>query len=139
MNVLQNIYDNSPVFFQHIMTSVKGYQNTKNRFGRIYYEHREFLRDFDNWTLERKCEYQRKELIKFVRYAYENSSFYHELYKDIDIYSIENIDDLKKLPIVDKEMLRSSIEDVYTVNKKDALEGHTGGTTGKSYGNAGSF
>ncbi len=132
MNVLQNIYDNSPVFFQHIMTSVKGYQNTKNRFGRIYYEHREFLRDFDNWTLERKCEYQRKELIKFVRYAYENSSFYHELYKDIDIYSIENIDDLKKLPIVDKEMLRSSIEDVYTVNKKDALEGHTGGTTGKS-------
>lgn len=132
MDTLQRIYDKSPVFFQHIMTSVKGYQNAKNRFGKIYYEYREFLKDFDNWTLDRKYEYQRNELIRFIRYAYENSSFYHELYKDIDIYSIENIDDLKELPVVDKEMLRASIEDVYAVNKKGAIEGHTGGTTGKS-------
>jgi phenylacetate-CoA ligase len=46
--------------------------------------------------------------------------------------SIKSVEDLKLLPIVDKEMLRANIEDVVTISRKGAVIGHTGGTTGKS-------
>ena len=46
---------------------------------------------------------------------------------------IKTTEDLKKLPIVDKEMLRKNIHECFTLsNKNSELEGHTGGTTGKS-------
>lgn len=129
---LQKIYDLSPIFFQNIMTSVKGYLNSKERYGKKYYEHREFLKKFDTWSMEKKKEYQRKELVKFIKFVYENNEFYHELYKNIDISQINTVDDLKKLPIVDKEMLRANISNCVSKNCGLTHESHTGGTTGKS-------
>ena len=132
MGLLEKIYDNTPIFFQNIMVSVSGYQRNRNRYGQVYLEHLKFLADFDTWPLEKKLEYQRQELIKFICYAYENSKFYRRLYKGIDIASIKSVEDLKVLPIVDKEMLRENIADVVTIPRQGAVEGHTGGTTGKS-------
>lgn len=132
MGLLENLYDKSPIFFQNIMTSVSGYQRNMTRYGKAYYEYIRFLSDFDTWSVEQKLEYQQKELQKFIRYAIENSKFYKTLYKNVDINSIQSIDDLKQLPIVNKEMLRENINDVITISKKYAVEGHTGGTTGKS-------
>jgi phenylacetate-CoA ligase len=132
MSLLEKIYDNSPIFFQNIMASVSGYQRNSTRYGQVYYDHLKFLADFDTWPLEKKLEYQRQEFIKFISYAYENSKFYRRLYKDINIASIKSVEDLKALPIVNKEMLRENIADVVTIPRKGAVEGHTGGTTGKS-------
>lgn len=132
MGFLERVYDKSPICFQNIMASVSGYQKNRNRYGKVYYEQLKFLREFDKLSLEDKLDFQKKELIRFIRYANKNSPFYRELYKDVDIGSISNIADLKKLPIVDKEMIRSNINEVSTIPKKGALKGHTGGTTGKS-------
>mgnify|MGYP003391420443 CR=1 FL=1 len=87
--------------------------------------------------MNEKLKFQEKEFIEFINYAYENSSFYKELYRDIDIHSIKQMSDIKKLPIVDKEMIRANINQVNinqvnTVVRMGAVEGHTGGTTGKS-------
>lgn len=132
MGFLEKVYDKSPVFFQNIMTSIAGYKKNRTRYGKTYYEYREFLKEFDKYSLEEKKEYQREKLVEFVKYAYENSSFYRELYKDIDINSINDISDLEKLPIVDKEMIRENIKEISTVPPRNAVETHTGGTTGKS-------
>lgn len=132
MSKLQKIYDNSPIWFQNIMVSVKGYQNQSHRYGKKYWEFREFYREFDTWPLDRKLEYQNEQLREFIKYALSNSRFYKELYAEIDLSSIQTSENLGFLPIVDKEMLREHIEDVITISHKGALEGHTGGTTGKS-------
>lgn len=132
MGILEKIYDKSPIFFQNLMVSISGYERNRNRYGKTYFEHRKFLEDFDKWSLQKKHDYQRNELVKFLHFAIKSSKFYKELYKNIDIDSINSIEDLKILPIVDKEMLRSGIDDVNTIPRKGAVEGHTGGTTGKS-------
>lgn len=128
---LQAVYDRSPIFFQNIMTTVKGYKNAQTRYGKAYYAYRAFLKDFATWPLEKKLEYQRAELVRFVRYANENSAFYRELYAGIDLDSIRSAEDLQKLPVVDKEMLRANI-DSCIVRGTPYVESHTGGTTGKS-------
>jgi len=132
MGLLEKIYDNSPILFQNLMVTISGYQRNMTRYGKVYLEYLNFLSDFDSWSLNRKLDYQLKELVEFIKYAVDNSKFYKNLYKDIDINSIRTIEDLNKLPIVDKEMLRANIDDVCTISTKEAVEGHTGGTTGKS-------
>lgn len=132
MGVLENVYDHSPIFFQNIMCSVSGRIKYKNRYNQEYWRQREFCKEFDSWSLEKQLEYQKNELIAFVRFAYNNSRFYHNIYANCDINSIKSVEDLQKLPIVDKEMLRANINDVFTVSAKESLSGNTGGTTGKS-------
>lgn len=132
MGLFQKIYDYSPVFFQNVMVSLKGYLNNRVRYGKTYWEYRLFLRDYDMWPKEKKLRYQQEELISFIRFAYHNSKFYRNLYKDIDITLIRTIDDLKKLPILDKEMLRKHIDDIMIETDEPCWYSHTGGTTGKS-------
>nr|WP_299242816.1 hypothetical protein [uncultured Halomonas sp.] len=129
---LGSIYDSSPIWLQNVMVTAAGYRNNKVRYGKAYDAYREFLNKFDCMPINDKLEYQRAELVRFICYAHENSKFYQELYKGIDISKIHSVEDIKQLPIVDKEMLRSCADDVFTIAHKGAVEGHTGGTTGKS-------
>ncbi len=114
------------------MVSVSGYQRNASRYGKEYHKHLEFLKNFDAWSLDDKINYQNNELINFIHYVNANSKFYRNLYKSIDLSKIKTVDDLKLLPIIDKETLRANIEDINTVSKRKGIEGHTGGTTGKS-------
>jgi phenylacetate-CoA ligase len=132
MGLLERIYDKSPIFLQNLMVTISGYQRNRTRYGRVYYEYKSFLSNFDRLSLKEKLDYQEKELIKFVKYANENSKFYNNLFKNVNMDKIQGIQDLKKLPIVDKEMLRKNINEVFTIPSKGSIEGHTGGTTGKS-------
>ncbi len=132
MSFLEKVYDNSPIFLQNIMCSLEGYRKCRVRYADAYWKHRKFLEDFDNWPLEKQLEYQRTEMVKFIKYAYNNSKFYHNLYQGINIDEIQTVEDLKKLPMVDKEMLRANMSDVVTIDPREGGVGHTGGTTGKS-------
>lgn len=132
MGLLERVYDKSPIFIQNIMVTISGYKRNRTRYGRAYYEHREFLKKFDKYTLEEKFQFQEKEFVDFISYAYSKSCFYRELYKDVEIDTFNSVSDLRKLLVVDKEALRENIEKIVTIPKKSAVEGHTGGTTGKS-------
>lgn len=132
MNYFEKIYEISPIWMQNIMVSVSGYQRNASRYGKEYHKHLEFLKNFDAWSLDDKINYQNNELINFIHYVNANSKFYRNLYKSIDLSKIKTVDDLKLLPIIDKETLRANIEDINTVSKRKGIEGHTGGTTGKS-------
>lgn len=132
MSILQKVYDTSPIFFQNFMTTVKGYTNWKDRYGEEYYAHREFLKIFDKLSTEEKLEYQRKTLVEFINFVYENSEFYHELYKDVDIEKIQTVEDLQLLPVIDKETIRENIDRIVIDSCKPFHMVHTGGTTGKS-------
>lgn len=129
---LEAIYDRSPIFFQNFMVTVAGYQRNQKRYGSAYWKHRKFLKEFDEWSLEQKIEYQRLTLVCFLRDASSSSAYYRDFYSKVDLDSIQSVNDLNHLPIVDKEMLRSRINDVVTIPRSGAIEGHTGGTTGKS-------
>lgn len=128
----QNIYDRSPIFFQNFMATVYGYVTKRSRYGKAYYEHLEYLDKIHKYSREELEKLQFEELMKLLNNTVQKSKFYRELYEGIDINSFKSVDDLKKLPIVTKEMIRQNIDDVITIPKKRAAVGNTGGTTGKS-------
>jgi|SRR5690554_2135298 len=95
---LERLYDASPIWLQNAMVTAAGYRNSKSRYGKAYFEYKEFLKKFDALPLAEKLEYQRQELVRFVRYAYESSNFYRELYRDVDISKVQRVEDLQCLP-----------------------------------------
>ena len=132
MGMLQKVYDASPLPFQNLMTTVSGFQKNRTRYGRTYWDHRDWLKQYDKWSLEQKLEHQDALTRNFVLYAANNSPFYRDLYAEVDLDSVSGVESLQRLPLVDKEDLRVNADRVRTIPRKGAVEGHTGGTTGKS-------
>lgn len=129
---LMTIYNNTPIFMQNMMTTIKGYQYKRERNGEFYQNDLDFFGDFDDNDEQKVKAYQEKELQKLIQFAMENSDFYKKFYKGIDIEQIKTVNDLKKLPILEKEMVRKNLNDLYTLDKKDAVVSQTSGTTGKA-------
>ena len=129
---MQSMYDMSPLWIQHLMVTGYGHQAKRRRYGPYYREHLAFLDKFDHFSREQQRSYQLQELLKLLRYVRERSPFYRDLYTDVDIDSLRDVTDLRRLPVVTKDMLRENIEQIVTISKRSAHVGHTGGTTGMS-------
>jgi phenylacetate-CoA ligase len=87
------------------------------------------------WKREKLIDYQDKKLRKTVKYAYENSSFYHRKFKEVGVSpeDVRTVEDLNKLPIVRKEELKKNLSEV--VSKKFDVANlkvlRTSGSTGR--------
>jgi len=125
-------YNKCPIWLQNLSISLYGYKLYRQRNGKVYHEYFEELRNKDYSDLQSEKEYQNAELIKLVNYTVNNSPFYKEFYKGINISKIKTVNDLKLLPILEKETLRQNIEQVYTIKPENGIKSFTGGTTGKS-------
>jgi len=125
-------YNKFPIWLQNLSISLYGYKLYRQRNGKVYHEYFEELRNKDYSDLQSEKEYQNAELIKLVNYTVNNSSFYKEFYKGINISKIKTVNDLKLLPILEKETLRQNIEQAYTIKPENGIKSFTGGTTGKS-------
>ena len=129
---MQQIYDHAPLFAQNMMCTLSGWEKCRHRYGAAYWEHRRFLEEFDRWPLQKQVDYQNEQLHGLLQWTVRNSPFYARLYQDIDLSAIRTVEDMQKLPTVDKETLRRNIDAVVTRRGRGTVEGHTGGTTGKS-------
>ena len=124
------IYYSSPVFIQNVLTSLVGWKYKKLRYGQTYRNHIKELENRDYTKQETQINFQLNELKKIVSYAKRNSPFYSEFYMGIDEKNIQDLNDLKSLPVLNKAIVRISLNEMYTINEKDGNVSHTSGTTG---------
>lgn len=128
--MINKIYSILPIFFQNLLISIFNYLAYKKRYGGKYDL---YLNQFANNRLLSIRELkviQSQRYEAFLKNTFNKSSFYNSLYKNIpDFYKLENI---KKLPILDKEIFRKEIHSINTIGKKEGIVSKTGGTTGKS-------
>jgi len=72
-----------------------------------------------------------------VRFAYNNIPFYHKTFKKFGIYpeNIKNIEDLEKLPVLTKEIIKNNWEEFKPVNLSlmKYYNRATGGSTGTPF------
>ena len=92
-----------------------------------------FLKKSDRWSLGELEAYQFKKLMELLRFAKEHSSFYGELYKDIDIEGFVCLEDLKKLPMLSKKDLLEYGDQIHTSHSfSKTFKANTSGSTGES-------
>ena len=96
---------------------------------------RSYIREIDGLYNMSDVALQKRNEERFLeifRTAYDKSKFYHKLYLDNGIKKedIKTLEDIKKLPVVTKEMVKKYASEMLTVPRFMVIAGHTSGTTG---------
>lgn len=70
--------------------------------------------------------------LKIFRKTYDKSPFYHKLYTEANINKedINGLDDIKKLPVITKDMVKQYANQMLVTSKWKLIKNHTSGTTG---------
>lgn len=96
---------------------------------RPYVKRIDAMYEMSNEDLKKRNE---ERFLHIFRRAYDKSPFYHRLYSEAGIKKedITCLDDIKKLPVITKDMVKKHAAEMLTVPKWQVMAGHTSGTTG---------
>ena len=93
----------------------------------------EFRRN-DRLTSEEILDLQNRKLYKLVKHCYENVPYYTKLFNHLGLKpeDIQTREDLKKLPILTKQIIRDNYNDLMskTIPSSRLIKSSTGGSTG---------
>lgn len=108
--LLDKVYPLLPVTFQNVAISAFGYKWHKRRFGGVFEEELKKFKDRESYSEQQWRDYQTSELRKLLIHAIETVPYYRELFKSKgfskEAFSKFELEDLAKLPVIEKDTLR---------------------------------
>lgn len=134
MNKLMNVYNILPVWLQNIMITAKGYSIQRERYEGDFKKNVATLNKSQWFSEEEFLILQNEKLKRIIKHAYNNVPYYRNLFdlNSINPNDINDVSDLKKIPLLDKSVIRNNIKLFVAKNiPRNKLIPHTtGGTTG---------
>lgn len=92
------------------------------------------IKKMNNYSPNEIIQWQNNRLQKFIIHVYENTVYYRNLFDKLGIKpeNIKTVEDLKKIPPIDKNIIRDYHDEIIPKNIKQIShrKGETGGTTG---------
>jgi phenylacetate-CoA ligase len=133
---LFRIYAKLPVAVQNVACTLAGITMRRSRHNQTFHEAMRFLEESQWWSAERQRDYQNEQLRHTIRHAYETVPYYREVFdvRRLKPDDIRTVEDLPKLPILEKETVRERYADLQSRGwpKRRRVDQYTGGTTGKA-------
>ena len=115
----EKIYFILPHLLQNIVISAHNFLANRKRYGGLFKEFLILFKKNRNLTLIELKEIQRKRYKIYLDNVVGNSPYYTDkLSKITEFNKIENI---KNLPILNKETLRINIDNIYTIDKDKGI------------------
>lgn len=133
MKIAEKTYFRFPATIQSLIISGYGYFLYQRRYKGLYFEIRKELERVKGFTATETKAYQEENLNKMVTYCANQIPYYQKLFSEHGLCSsdITKIQDLKKLPILDKQKI---LEQSDSFKPKNTLKPfkvqHTSGSTG---------
>lgn len=129
-------YHAMPIPLQNLACTYHGWRESRTRYSRVFHERLQWLRQSEHWPRERIESYQDEQLRLLIGHAYENVPFYRQAMQERGLVpgDIRTRHDLPKLPIINKDAVRANLGSLRAAgaSRRDVVQSHTGGTTGKS-------
>jgi len=130
----KNLWERSPHFVKQTAGRLVGLAPLPVVLGRSFRATRRFIHEAQWWPAERTTEYQVQMLQKVVRLAYDKSAFYRRIMNEIGFEpgDLKTLDDMRRLPLIDKNTLRENLNDMTTCDTANAGVDYTstGGSSG---------
>src|SRR5690625_1764805 len=104
------IFRISPNFIQNFFIYLYNKKAYKIRYGGLYWKFRNEIKENRNLTLEELQLYQKERYKFFIDFILKNSNYYKDLLSEIP--NNNKIENIKKIPILTKETLRSQIDNI---------------------------
>lgn len=134
---LMGVYNVLPAFAQNLAFSAAGAKIQRTRYGIGF---RKMLEEFEShadWSKEQLIDWRDEKLRDLVQHAYKTVPYYRETMDEggIDPASIRSGEDLAKLPLLTKDMVKANPEKFVSneIGKMNVLHVHTSGTTGSGF------
>jgi phenylacetate-CoA ligase len=128
------LYWRMPYSIRCWMAGRYGRQLAKVRNSPWYYKRLEEIAERDTWTPEQMLAYSNEQLKLLVRHATDHIPFYRDRFADCGLApaSVDSIESLRSLPILEKEEVRSRWSDMVDprLDRSSLVARHTSGTTG---------
>jgi len=132
---LVDIYYKSPYFIRYLAFVIKGAVQARNRYGKNFKSKYQELMSNENMS-EQQIEILQNKLMKdLLQHAYENVPYYRKVFDNVkfDPQNYTGTEDLNKIPILTKEIIRENFYDLIASNisPKNMSKHSSGGTTEK--------
>lgn len=130
----EKIYYKLPYPLQNVAVSLYGLKLKRERYSETFFKHLKSLKRCE-WKSGKNIEkHQNENIVQLIQHAYNTVPFYKKWYDEygVDISQIKTVDDLKKLPVLTKSLVKENQEELISNKfKKDILSKQlTSGTTG---------
>ena len=100
------------------------------RYNRYFYRRLKDIIQQRDWSYDTLRALQEEKLLTLVREAHQQSPFYQQLYRNVDINKIKSPDDLRRLPVLTKKEVRAHWKEIFIGSRWNKTVAHTSGTTG---------
>ena len=123
----------APHYTKNIIASIGGYKRDRARTSGEYSKWYEYFSENEKLSVDEALHLQTAKLLPFINSAYENIEYYRELFDSAGLTpeSISTVDDLKKIPFLEKHRLAENSKDFLHPNKNEIVYWKsTSGSTG---------
>jgi phenylacetate-coenzyme A ligase PaaK-like adenylate-forming protein len=132
---MTNWFDKVPVFVQNWLISLYGQYWKKRRYGGVFKEQLIQFKKRETFTKEQWHNYQTTELRKLLVHAYTTVPYYTKVYSEhgfkLSDFKNFKLDQLKSLPILEKEVLRKlGTSDLLSTKRDRGVFYASSGSTG---------
>ncbi|MCX7612087.1 MAG: hypothetical protein N2043_10930 [Ignavibacterium sp.] len=128
-NIIKNLYYKSPFIVKNLIASIYGYNARCKRYGKYYTLWYDYLKKSQYFSNSDLIKARDNNTIEFINKVLQELPFYSQLY---NVTSINNIDEIKKLPLITKLDIKRNIELLKNKKIKNVIYSHSSGTTGSS-------
>lgn len=130
----KNVWNSAPALVQLMLGSLLRPVPLAWLLGRKFRENRARALEAQHWSAECSQRYQFERLRQVLTLACERSRFYRSMWGSLGVCpdDIKTLDDMKRLPTIDKAAVRENVLDMCTrsIKEMDVDSGSTGGSGG---------
>lgn len=129
-----DFYKKCPYYVQNALLNAYALRLKSKREGPAFWRTLTQLRQTEHFSDTQIREYQNTRLRELIEHAYTTVPFYRKRMRELDIHpsDIAGIDDLHKMPILEKDDIRNNMESILSsaFDRSTITLGSTSGTTG---------
>lgn len=134
----KNLWEKTPAGMKHALGAVLGVAPPTFWLGRAFRRNLAFANEAQHWPAEKAAAWQLERVREIVRLAMERSPYFRRVYRDagVDAEQLNSLDDIRRLPTIDKATIREHGDEMLTVAKSAPGVDHvsTGGSGGEPMG-----
>lgn len=129
---LESFFLESPQPIKQAVVLLYGYMQYIKRYTGRYSTLEKLVKESKNWGVQDISDYQERNIKEIIHYASTEIPYYKKLFFDYGIVpsQIQNPSDLKLLPVLQKETLRSRANEFSSKKQKPYITNKTSGSTG---------
>lgn len=131
LHLYQKSYYNLPQPVKTFLGSLYGNIPLRIRFGKQYEIHKKIVEKFENSDEQYKMDFQYNKTLETLRFAQDNIPYYQKIFNEhsFDVSQFKDINDLKKLPYLTKEIIQKELQNLHTDKFDKPVAYYTGGSS----------